>query len=364
MQKMSSLLLYLFIFLFSSFLLNTRNQKNKYSYYLGLAILIIFAAGRYKVGTDFWNYERVFQRLSSYSFPQFLNRLLSDNEQLFMILCRYTYKIGGRVLTWGTLAALILVLIIKSSRDLFSDFSFGTAIASFLFTGFASSFNVCREYIAIAIIFYSLKYVFNNKINKFVICIILSFFFHSSSLIALSIWFFWDHRNGKVISGYKRYIIIIITLIGTLIYKELITLLGSRFSLFESYVTYYTSEIESTNRDFYVSLLTLFVCIIFSRKIFSLDDRSNYFLLLIVVSTIIGITGFSHPQFKRVGLYFSIPGHFFFSGYIPKCMKHGQEKIGSTLIIGFYIIMFTIVYYIIGQSHLIPYHFDLVSSVF
>lgn len=364
MLNFVSLICYLIIFLFSAYLLNKKNQNNRVLYVIGLLIPIIFAAGRYKVGTDYWTYESIFIRAESYNLQEFVSHLIHGDEQLFLVVARYSYMLGGRVLTWGVLAALILIPVVHNCKYEFRDMSQGTAIAVFLFSSFASSFNTCREYVAVSFVLISLKYIYNNKPFKFLCLVLIAFLFHNSAIIALVLWFFWDHRNQRIISGIRIVVVVISTVVVVFLYRQAILFLGDKISLFAQYSDYYSAEIKSRNRDIFVYLLVTFVVLCLLKYVRRIDDKADFFALLLVVSVIIGFTGFTHPQFKRLALFFSVPAEIYFAGYIPNCLKKSQRILGGGLIICFYIFIFVLVFYILGQSHLFPYHFDLFSPVF
>ena len=364
MQNYVSLCIYLGVLLFSAFLLNKKYEHVQLATFLGMLIPIVFAAGRYKVGTDFWTYERIFQRVARESFGDFLKRLLLENDQLFTIICRYAYKLGGRVLTWGILAALIFIPIVRTCRKYYPDMSQGTAIAVFLLSAFVSSFNICREYVAVTFVFCSVSFVHENKLRRFLLMILLAILFHDTAFIALVLWFLWDHKKNGVISITKQIIFVLGTLVMALFYRQAIQLAARFIPQLRSYAEYYSSEIESGNRDFYVSVLVLIIVFCLIRHVRAVDKRADYFFILLIVGTLIGFTGFTHPQFKRIALYFSVPANIYFAGYMPRCFKKGQEVIASVLITGFYVALFILTFFILGQARLFPYVFNLTSSVF
>lgn len=363
MQNIISLITYLFVLLFSALTLSRRYQRVQIATLLGILLPIVFAACRYGVGTDFWTYEHIFERVAKAPLGDFVKGLFQETNPLFMILCRYTYRLGGRVLTWGVLATLIYVPVVILCKKHYPNMSQGTAIAVFLLTGFVSSFNVCREYVAITLVFCSIRFVHENKPLRFMLLILIAFLFHWSAFIALLLWFLWDHRKNCVISIDKQMIFVLGTFFVVLSYRRTILLAAKVFPWLESYAKYYSSEILANNRDFFVSLLVLVFVFCILRSVRAMDKRSDFFFLLLVMGTLIGLTGFTHPQFKRVALYFTVPANVYFAGYAPKCFRQRQELLGSGLIIGFYVGLFVLTYYVLGQSNIIPYRFHLFGSV-
>lgn len=121
----------------------------------------------------------------------------------------------------------------------------------------------------------------------------------------------------------------------------------------------YANDIAAKNRDIIVSLVELIVALFFSRNLTKLDKRNGLFILLMVLSTIIGFTGFSQPQVKRIAYYFATPAECILYGYLPFCTSRSSQTLTKAVVILFFSSIFIITYYILGQSHILPYNFDI-----
>ena len=99
---MTSVVIYLTAFAVSAYLIaKSKEYKKNINIYsiLSIGILILFAAGRYHVGTDCDTYITIFERYSSYEWNDFFEQV--DSDILFAIIAKVTYMCGGRILTWG-----------------------------------------------------------------------------------------------------------------------------------------------------------------------------------------------------------------------------------------------------------------------
>ena len=354
---MESLLIYITVLSIGTIFISSTKKKWGFAALIGLAIVIIFAAGRDVVGTDFETYVNGFKRNAAMSWSTFFET--THNDILFNLINKITYTQGGRVLTWGVIAALIVIPVYTTLRDEYPNISIGTSMYVFFFLMYTTAFNVSREYIAVAIVFWGIKYVFKDKFIPFAACVFIAGLFHKSAFIAIILWLLWSHKDHKPIKGTKRGFLIVITTIAVYAYQSIISLITSNISYFEDYESYAFDKAGGANRDFFLNLVVLFVILIASKNLKKLDPRLDYMVLLLTIATIIGITGFSHPQVKRIAYYFSLPAELTIFGYLPSTSKIFSKNLVKLLICMYALARFTLVAYYLKQGHLIPYEFSL-----
>lgn len=363
---MSSLLVYISVFTVSSMMISIYSEKRKmfdlFSL-IGLSILVLFAAGRYFVGTDFVTYCAIFERYAKTEWSKLFDSVSS--EYLFAAVAKITYAKGGHALTYGTFAFLFLMPVYCTLKKQYQDISLVTTMFVFCFSAYAVAFNITREYIAVAIVFYSLKYVFNNRFISFALCIFVATFFHKSAFIALILWVLWNHKYNVTIKGFGKVLVILATVIFVFYYQDIIKFIFGDSEIFSDYLGYAVEGKAGLNRDFYLSLLETIAILLFYRVLVKdkyYDDRIDYMILLSVIALLIGITGFFHPQVKRIAYYFSVPANLILFGYMPKYSNKKYAWLIQLLIIVYFISRFILSAYILDQGDLIPYEFDLTSN--
>lgn len=361
---MIDLLIYFSVFIGATFFLNYRQENDKainVINIIGLVIIIVFAAGRYHVGTDYGTYIRIFERFGAINWSDFFQIVNSD--YLFALLIKLTYPLGGRVLTWGTVAALTVIPAYLALRKEYSKVSITVAFTIFLFGYFATGFNVARQMIAVAICFYGLKFIFTNKLLPFILTTIIALGFHSSAIIVLPIWFLWDHKNNSPIDGSKRFFIILATAIVCAGYQKAIDLFTGGFDYYESYGVFAVESTRGQNRDIYIYALELFLILCFKEKLKTLDSRIGLIIDMLTISILIDLTGFYHPQVKRLAYYYAMPSRMILFGYLSSIFTNdrSQQIIKISTIIWF-VAQFILIAYILKQANLIPYHFNLTKQ--
>lgn len=359
---MSSLILYFAVFAVSTyFIAKSTIYKNTYNIIciIGIGILIVFAAGRFHVGTDMNTYMNMFERYSNYTWPEFFANV--DGDLLFAIIAKITYSQGGRVLTWGTFAFLIILPVYTTLRKQYPDISMGVAFFAFLCFYFAISFNITRQFIAVAIIFWGLKFVFQNQFIPFLVVVIVATGFHVSAPIALLVWFLWDHKAGSAIKGKRRLAFLIGVAVLVLLYQSAIEFVTNNIDALSSYASYAETSIRGQNRDLYLNLLELAVLLYFKRFLCK-DEKNDFMYSLLIISVMIGFTGFLHPQVKRMAYYFAMPSKIVLLGNLQYGFTKNSRILAKVLICIYVATVFVLTTYILRESNLIPYRFDLFSE--
>lgn len=199
---LSSILLY-----YSSFYLKKNDNQEGYILvaFLLLSSLILFSGLRdYSIGTDTRNYVFMFNRLelldmgnvgifkeSGFVIIQWIAKLINNDYHIVMIL----------------IASIIIIVTLKCIGN-YSDhpvFTFFLYIALGFYT---SHFNIARQSIAVAIFLYSIKYIFERNLAKYLIFIAAGFLFHKSIVLCLPCYWF----ANKMLNLRSMFIVFIVVL--------------------------------------------------------------------------------------------------------------------------------------------------------
>lgn len=355
---MGSLLIYFGVFAVGALFLNEGRKKsrgiNLWSI-IGLFVLIMFAAGRYHVGTDYNTYIQMFERYASQPWTQ----VFSSEEVLFVAIAKICYTLGGRILTWAVFAGLTVIPIYWTIYKQYPKLYGVAAFFSFLCFYYAFSFNITRQFIAIALVIWGMQFVFKNKLLPFLIVIVLATGFHLSAPIAGLVWFLWDHKKNESVSSQKRVVILIVVTIIVFGYQEVITYMTGHISVLGDYASYANTNTGGQNRDLYLYIVELAILLLLKGKMRCNDSRVEVMYSLLIISVLIGFTGFTHPQVKRLAYYYSVPAKLILFGYAPTCFAENSKKVSVVLICMYAVAYFVLTAYILGEAHLIPYHFNL-----
>ncbi|WP_343588615.1 EpsG family protein [Flavobacterium sp.] len=198
------------------------SERTKKYLYTFLFFFLVFQVGfRWQTGTDWFDYLRHFAQSTSYeavlinvllgyeigygSFV-FLVRSFTDNYTVFLVLH----------------AVLYYFLVFKANKIL-SPFPFLSLLVFYASTMGILGSN--KQLIALAICFYSLKYLLDGKSFKFFLLVFIAFLFHTSALLFLIYYFL--NRDIK-----KKYILLSLVLAIVIGKSSLPNLLFSNFANF------------------------------------------------------------------------------------------------------------------------------------
>lgn len=287
----------------------TVKQSHIFAFLSFLPVFFVSAL-RYQVGVDYMSYFWIFQAVergepihaeSGYRFlNEFLINYTNDPQSIFIVTSFITLS-------------LIFYGIYKYSPNP------GLSIFLLVSMGYLfSSFNILRQYVAIALVFASLKLIKENKFFPFLLIIIAAMTFHKTAIILLPLFYLIRLRL-------KQSYLFIITLVSACF----IPLRGVLTNLLTNvfYPQYAGTDLIKplSMSEFLYYLLVLgalvLLCMAYKNKFF--DDTYNLILFNCIFYSLILYTCFSFvPEINRIAVYIEL----FIVILIPRVIKAEQNK--------------------------------------
>ncbi|WP_213819033.1 EpsG family protein [Garciella nitratireducens] len=263
-----------------------------------LLIIIIFSSIRYKVGTDYELYFYTYNYRVSNIFN--LNDFYTTSQEFgYYLISWITKKISSSpyAIFW-TSAIITYIPIYSRLKKETSNFSL--AILLFFLLGFyATSFNIIRQSIAIAINFYANQYI-NTERKKFILLNIVGASFHLSCIIVMIIQLIIN----RIKPTKKFFLFTVVLAILSVIWIEKFALI---FNFIENinprYLTYFNIHPAGIG----LKLLTLLRFII-TIYVFLVTNKNeyHYYKVSLIVSLLFMIMGWYNVFLGRIEIYFSI----------------------------------------------------------
>lgn len=286
-------------------------------------------------------------------------RFVKNGEVLYTLFNKLIYgATNNSSIVILAYSALIYGLIIFRLWEMRKDISFSFSLLVFLSMHYFESLNVMRQYVAVAIIFFALRYLQNGKYIKYILFVLVAAGFHSSALLGVT-YFAVEILCWKDIGKKKKIFLASFTVAGFL--------LSSFFlSAVENYSNYFRNV--NLNIGFKVlELISVFVISIFyfnkkeQREQFSAPQK-HYLLKTTQIYYLIGcsiwIIGYFYTFMNRIAYYFTI----FVAVYYGIIMKEIKTKSAISLLLKLVIVIlilymiFTYIFLNNGPHHH-PYHF-------
>lgn len=182
-------------------------KKNKAIIIIVLAIIVSFVSGiRWQTGTDWIPYYNYF--MNNENIDDFLDN--KYNFEAGYAILNYIIKVTLE--GYNFLLFFITLIIVTLKYQTLYKYSLVPLIAIWInFSNFNGDLFPVRQYIAVAVNFFSIRYIVNRNFYKFVLCVSVASLFHMSAFFFLPAYKIYNLKmNSKVII----YSMIVSVLIG------------------------------------------------------------------------------------------------------------------------------------------------------
>ncbi len=295
-----------------------RKKRVYWLFILLIAAVLIFVAGfRYRVGADYGNYMSMYARLKN----NWVDELIRFQEPGLAVICKIASFIYDDYATMFFLVSLITIwLYVKTIAKNSTTILF--SILLYIFVGsWAGSFGAIRQYCAAAIIFAGHRYIYNKKIWKYLLVIIIAILFHRTAIIMLPVYF----TANKKISFKLVAIIIMATIAVRYSYDYIFAFMSGYKGTDQSGYAYMQTQVNTLR--VLVALAPIVLYIGCSRKVRSEPETQFYSMLLFVNAAFMLATSNS-SYLARAGIFTEIYPVFAF----PKLLAGYEAKTHSLLI--------------------------------
>lgn len=292
------------------------------------------------VGTDTSNY--IYHIRSWQSIGGYIRYPTEPGLSILSILTSYITKSSTLVLILVALIINGLIVFRLWSYRFFISFELSIMYYSLIY--YIMTFSGIRQWLAISIVFWASKYVFERKYIKYILYIILASLFHNTAIFSIGIPLivilfsnYKYHKKKLLISC----LVIPLIIITSLFFIEI------QFQLFSKYGNYTSNIIqqEGTGLTGWIRLIIAIVIYfgLVNQANLSKNDntffKKNYWVYFIGMLLI--IPGYYIANINRLAFYYTIH-EVVILGFLSKHGKDGYIKFASIMIFVFIVLMFII----------------------
>lgn len=152
---------------------------------------------RYYVGTDYKTYVSHTRWYSNMTFYSYLER--DKFEVGHYLLIQLNRIFDTPYLMFFVVALLTMNFFYEGLLYYRKKISLPLAIMLYLLTFFPHSMNGIRQYLAVSIIFYGYRYIFQKNLGKYLVCVIVAMSFHLTAVIAIPFYFIHQKYSSLTI---------------------------------------------------------------------------------------------------------------------------------------------------------------------
>ena len=263
-----------------------------YGFTAAFILIFIFCALRFDVGYDYEMYHMLIDGNIKYYTAQ-INRIEYLPRQLIL----FSQFIGFYQFFFIASSFIIIYFYYMAIKKNSLDRWISTLIFVCFPLFFSMSLSLVRQFIAVAILFYSFKYIKQRKFWKYLSVVVVCFFIHKSSILALPIYFIYGNFINKKIIVF----IYILGFFSSEILAFFIKLTSERYSI---YLDKIGGEGGNLTLIFF-QVLGLFLLPLVYNFRDKEDKKFNFYLLTYFVGLFIwaSLSKFGHAGI-RGGLYY------------------------------------------------------------
>lgn len=307
-------------------------------FYAAILLIYFFAALRFDVGWDYMAYyDTIVDELST--------NIMSNGEVLTILLIKFSRLINQPQLYFAINSAICILLVTitskRYSKDPWLSIIFFVTFPLF----YLNSFSVIRNFSAIAITFYGVRYIHEKKLLKYIIVVLVAAMFHKSALMAILFYFIKDIK----IKTSK----IIILLISLPICSKIVAFLIEKIlPKYSGYLSKTTTQ-EGTKAIFVFLIITL-ACILFQKRLLRnkrVEIFFNNFLVGISIYLMFIENGTMGHRLSMYGTIYSV----LLVPEIIHLFKNNKEKIILKIVFYLFCILMFLYTVSVGKETYIPY---------
>jgi hypothetical protein len=201
---------------------------------------------------------------------------------------------------------MIHMLMIETLWSFKNDVSFSFSVFLYYTMYYFETYNVMRQWLAIAIIFFALRYLLEDQYLKFVCFLLIATTMHSSAIICMVFIPIHMLIVHKVPLKYK--VLIGVAIIVYLTFSDYFFGLLGVESVFERYKHYYIGGSTSISFGFYFVLrlcILLFALFLLKQDSYALQHSTfiKNMIALTFLGTLLTMTGYVIRYADRLGTY-------------------------------------------------------------
>lgn len=324
-----------------------------------IAPVVILAGLRYGIGIDYFEYKgNFYQNKFSEGFSYFVK------EPLNLLIMEISHLVWPNSVPMFFAYSVITMVVFFLAIEYFRDrMSITFALFIFYMTYYLVSYNIIRQMIAVMIIFYGVRYIFEKKFWNFLICVVLAGMIHKTAYLMLMLYFFYDENldflhKRKLFTKPKisenTQSIIIYMVIGVLPFL-LVPLIPKLTSILGIYQTYLTKQ-TTLKFNFLLYILPILILIlVFRREILNESKQNEFFIRMIILQIPFHFMGGIIKYIDRFALYPAIMQIILIPILVRNLRTRKMHNFIKFCVIGWYIFYFVVMFVILNSNGVMPY---------
>lgn len=337
-------------------------RKESRLFYKFFAIMIpsFFAGIRLSAGTDtLLIYKPIFDRIY-YGYGSTL-KSMDTVEVGYLLINKFVALIGPYFQLVLFISAVITTYFVYKTIIYYKEHvNVGICMWSYMMLFYLITYNAIRQFIAIAIFMYAVRYLNSKHYFKCFILIFISALFHKISIIYFLVLMFSGilEKNDKKYIRWLGYLLLFLIILNFSTLQSMLSKIDSISYYVASYLR--TTDATGISIGFFVRTIPLLLPMIFLPKNVRSDRRFKFIYSMVVLGSILRLFAYvTNTYAERIAYNFLI-FQIIIVGYYFKNIRKYRKSI-KFFIIAFIIFISFYDYYLLGIGQVIPYDTILIN---
>lgn len=338
----------------------SKSQRNQYlnndnyvvktrKFYIIVSFLIawLVAGLRYDVGSDYFNYVRMYNEIGDIGLFWALSTFRA--EPLYVILNWIVYLFTGQPeFIFIVTSFLVLILVYVNVLQKKESLNVGLAIFIFMALYYFPNFTFIRLSIAVAIVFYSFKYLVNKNLKRFIFCILIAIGFHYTAIIMLPIYFLVNKKDKYI---WQKHILLVLSTIIILVFFQWIAGLVLSGTKYEVYVVE-MGNLQGGINQIILHIPLMLLVWLFRKRLIKKELENRVYIQIFFIGSLFLLFTIWIGILDRMLIYFFITQVLIVPQITYLLKKHEKPLFMSCVILYYVIRLF---YYLYSNPRMVPY---------
>lgn len=325
----------------------TNLVRQKYEFFCLIYFFLLFSLRSYCVGTDTMGYIIEFENLYDVSYSYIWENM---RDPIFYFCIKLLNSICAYNIAIFIFIGLIFCFFVGYTLKRESDNFFLSLLIMMLFRYIDFPLGAMRNGIAIAIAFYALSFLFQKKIFKFLLLVLIASLFHKSLLIYCILYPLSLIDFQKVSKLSIVVILFLFCISSQFLYSSLFV-----YMFLDQYSLYQHDDTGASKILTCLIVSFFYILLLFNQPSKTEQTRkTNILFICCSLSFIFSVMALINPSFGRISLFFG----YAFTLAIPLIVRKMIQKMGYSLVSCCIIIAAMFIYILGGPAPgVIPYSF-------
>lgn len=164
---------------------------------------------------------------------------------------------------------------------------------------FNQSLFVVRQHMAMAVFFYSLKYIIDKDLKKTILCVIVAFGFHQTAIIVFPLYFIYNNLKST------KQLVFTLTITGIIVSYSILYFLNNAAVFLVGYESYVKHEEVANSTGAIISGMILSLYVITLRGAVFRDGINKLLLIMMSIGFILSFAGIGFNPTARLAMYYT-----------------------------------------------------------